>query len=528
MADRKRLFRVSLLRVNSVPVRKLPQDYLSFTIDTSLLLGGHWWGETRRMKKGVADNRVAPLELENARLVAYAKALGPAMLRVGGTEADKVGYKPGKKALASLGIEQNALAEGARHDFLLDKKQWKKLHVFLERTGLSLLFTLSAGPDDRDGNGAWKEDNAQRIMAYSAKKGYKVAAWELGNEVNGFPFIYGLKHRVDARQYAKDFARFGSLARKLSPESAIVGPSSAIWPRIGEPNPIIPGLCRSPAAAFLDAVSWHYYPQQSSHGRIATKRAGASSMLQPRALDAAAKMNARVLKAIERAKESRTNLLTVGNWVTETAHALYGGESGLSDGFVSTLWWLDELGLLAREGADKVFRQSLIGARYGLLGQTTFDPRPDYYASFLWKKLMGEEVLTLTMEEAPDRRLRAYMHRGTSGGKKAPAAERATMLLINLSRRHPAEVSFTGLSIQGQEQFLLQGEGGFQSQKLLLNGVRAADDLILAWGKQATREKYRINPDGGAPLTAGKVEVPPVSALFLSAPTTAPKEDAGG
>ncbi|MGA2612961.1 MAG: hypothetical protein ABSG38_05870 [Spirochaetia bacterium] len=39
-----------------------------------------------------------------------------------------------------------------------------------------------------------------------------------------------------------------------------------------------------------------------------------------------------------------------------------------------------------------MFRQSLVGSDYGLLDQNSFAPRPDYYASFLWKRLMGNRV----------------------------------------------------------------------------------------------------------------------------------------
>ncbi|MFA6507117.1 MAG: glycoside hydrolase, partial [Treponemataceae bacterium] len=252
-------------------------------------------------------------------------------------------------------------------------------------------------------------------------------------------------------------------------------------------------------------------------GRIATKRAGESTMLNAGALNGVLRWNARIKKSLERARESRSGLAPPENWITETAHALYGGEEGLSDSFVSTLWWLDELGLLAREGVDKLFRQALIGARYGLLDQTTVEPRPDYFASFLWKKLMGEEVLQLPITEAPDRKLRGYLHRGATKKRKGLVAKRFTVLLINLDRNSPLSVSFTGGETRWTERYLLQGEGGFLSKNLTVNGVRASDDLVFAWGKKATREKYRCDSFSPAELPTETIEVLPVSALFLSA-----------
>ncbi len=108
-----------------------------------------------------------------------------------------------------------------------------------------------------------------------------------------------------------------------------------------------------------DVVSWHYYPQQSSRGRLANRRASERMLLSPRRLDSVRRLS----RSISHAARGRQV------WVTESGHALYGGERGLSDTYLSSLWWLDELGLLAREGVARVFRQSLVGADYGLLDQ---------------------------------------------------------------------------------------------------------------------------------------------------------------
>lgn len=503
-------------------------------------MGGHWWGATKKMRRGVAGQRVDPLDLDNPRLVAYARALSPAMLRIGGTEADRVRYKPGKKALRLLGLVEapQAVDESPAdnqpdetHEFILKKGLWKKILDFVEDAKLSLLFTLSAGPADRDEKGAWNEENARKLIAYSASKGNAVAAWELGNEVNAFPFIYGLRRRVSARQYARDLAKLGHLIRILSPKSKILGPASAVWPRIGELYPIIPKLCASPAAGFLDAVSWHYYPQQSSHGPVAVKRAGERTMLNSRALDGILRWNARVMRALVRASRSRSGLAPTENWITETAHALFGGEEGLSNTFVSTLWWMDALSLLAREGADKVFRQSLVGARYGLLDQETLDPRPDYYASFIWKHLMGEEVLAPTLSDAADRKLRVYAHREggrpetarDGRGKKTPTANRTTLLIINIDPKRTAAVGLPDAFSTKAESYLLQGETGLRSPTMTLNGVRVDDDLVLKWNSAAMRVKYRVAAmqETGA---GGRILLPPASILFLSRIGKEPRE----
>jgi heparanase 1 len=518
----------------------LSDDYLSLTIDTSLLLGGHWWGPSKRMRKGVAGELTEPLNLRNERLRSYARALAPAMLRIGGTEADRMRYRMGKypRAESETGKEAEALPDfqsafrsgrtsagialpdetsGLSHEFVLRKSLWKKLHQFIGHCGFTLLFTLSAGPADRDNQGRWKEDNARRLIAYSLKKKYPVAAWELGNEVNAFPFIHGVKHRVSGTCYAQDFMRLGAMVRGMDGTALLVGPASAVWPRIGEPNPLLRALCASPAAAYLDAASWHYYPQQSSHGRFATRRASESTMLSAQRLDEAGRHAARVGRDLKATGARKGPEKTAEQWVTETAHALYGGEPGLSDTFASTLWWLDELGLFARSGAAKVFRQALVGARYGLLDQDSMDPRPDYFASFLWKKLMGNHAYPLPAHLRPGKKIRIYVH---GNGAVQDSKIFRTVLAINLSRKQTASLE---LELPGEpyemERYLLTGDGAFTSRTLLLNGVRAGDDLIFDWKNKATRRKYRLNPQTVQAGTDGasryETHLPPLGAIFL-------------
>lgn len=463
--------------------RTLDPDFLSFTLDTSLVLGGRWWGDSKKMKRGVAVDTVAPLDLTDPKLLSYARALSPAVLRIGGTEADRVRYHL-KKGPPPAGT----------HDYWLRKGDWKRIHKLVRKAGLELLFTLSAGPEDRDAAGGWLDANARELVAYSRRKGLPVVAWELGNEVNGFPFIHGLDSRVSVRQYAADLQRLSLLLAELAPGAAAAGPSSAVWPLIGEPNPLIPGLCRSPAAGCLDALTWHYYPQQSTHGPVATRRVGRKTMLDPKRLDGVlrwTRMTARALAGGPRPG--------VKNWMTETAHALYGGEPGISDTFTSTLWWLDELGLLAREGVDKVFRQSLTGARYGLLDQATFEPRPDYWASFLWKKLMGPEVHPSSALGRWPSKVRVYVH-----GDGRPGCR--TVLLINLNERRTLACPFPGTVAS---VWRLEGLGGLGAKTLLVNGVVADDGLIADWGRKRLIRRYAAGSSGSS------VVLPPLSATFV-------------
>jgi heparanase 1 len=481
------------------PIARLSADYLSLTIDTSLVLGGHWWGSSRGTSNGLALERVKPIDLRSPRLSAYARLLAPAMLRIGGTEADWVAYRVEKKGGKRQRVPAHEPDSKPSRDLILKKKLWKRINAFAQDVGFGILFVVSAGPLDRDRSGSWMDSDARRLIEHTARKGYPVLAWELGNEVNGYPFTLGLRNRVSAARYVDDFGAFSRLVHELHPGSKAVGPASSVWPVIGEPNPLIPALGKSDAMAPDDIISWHYYPQQSSRGTFANRRASERLLLAPRRLDSVKKL-ARSIKAASRGRHV---------WMTESGHALYGGEKGLSDTYISSLWWLDELGLLARESVSRVFRQTLVGSDYGLLDQATFAPRPDYYASFLWKKLMGRVVFSQPRVEGRDGRVRAYCH--SSGRKRGSVC----LLLVSL-RDSPSKIFLNGGII---ERYVVEPQDGLRSTHVRLNGVDLEEDILFKWGGKRTEAKYRLSePLSGARdrrIVPNDFELPPYAYAFL-------------
>src|SRR5919201_613535 len=104
------------------------------------------------------------------------------------------------------------------------------------------------------------------------------------------------------------------------------------------------------------------------------------------------RVDSRWAQLVERARTQYSPGAEV--WLGESGNAQCGGEPGVSDALAGTLWWVDQLGALARRGQRVVFRQTLVGSDYGLLDDQTLDPRPDYWASILWKRVMGTKVLS--------------------------------------------------------------------------------------------------------------------------------------
>jgi heparanase len=319
-----------------------------------------------------------------------------------------------------------------------------------------------------------------------------VAVWELGNEVNGYPFVYGASSAVTADQYAADFAKARALVDTSSPGAKLAGPASAFWPLSGEINAILPSFVAK-AGASIDIVTWHYYPQESVRCPVAELRASPKIVLSPEHLDAVKGWAAQV----EMAQAMSAPNAEV--WLGETGSAQCGGEPGLSDAFVSGFWWVDQLGVMARRGEPVSIRQSLSGANYGLLDDDTLVPRPDYWNSLVWRRLMGTVVLDAQVTD-PDDRVRAHAHCTQSGASGA-----VTMVAINLSQTDAATLQVSGASTSGAEVYLMTASD-LASKVVLLNGT------ALAAEADGTPPAFT-----GAPLD-GSLTLPPTSYAFIVLP----------
>jgi hypothetical protein len=104
-------------------------------------------------------------------------------------------------------------------------------------------------------------------------------------------------------------------------------------------------------------------------------------------------------------------------WLGETGSAQAGGQAGVSGRWVGTLWWLDQLGQLAALEHSVQCRQTLSGSDYGLVDATTLEPTSEFWATVVWRRLMGEHVYASTAEGAPPT-LRVYCH---TTRKRAPS-----------------------------------------------------------------------------------------------------------
>ena len=111
-------------------------------------------------------------------------------------------------------------------------------------------------------------------------------------------------------------------------------------------------------------------------------------------------------------------------WLTETAEAACGGNPWATT-FRDSFRYVYQLGHLAKRGVQTVMHNTLAASEYALIDQATLEPRPNYWAALVWRRLMGSTVLDAGPSN-PGVHLFAHCMAGKPGG--------VTLLAINANQ----------------------------------------------------------------------------------------------
>jgi heparanase len=182
-------------------------------------------------------------------------------------------------------------------------------------------------------------------------------------------------------------------------------------------------------------------------------------------------------------------------WITETADAACGGNRWGST-FLDTFRYVDQMGRLAKRGVQAIFHNTLASSEYGLLDQSDFHPRPNYWAALLWRRLMGTVVLG-TGASREGLHLYAQCLRGHPGG--------VALLAINNSRTESSDITLTTASVR----YTLSAPT-LQSTSVMLNG-----------------RPLKLDPNDNLPeingraAAAGSIHFAPATITYLAIPEAA-------
>ncbi|KAJ9535247.1 hypothetical protein OSB04_un001661 [Centaurea solstitialis] len=327
--------------------------------------------------------------------------------------------------------------------------------------------------------GNWNSSNTHDFIKYTISKGYQIDSWEFGNELSG----KGIGAMVHVEQYASDLIELrgiiDNLYRNFQPKPLLVAPGGFFdkqW---------FAKLLKVSGSEIVDVMTLHMYNLGPGVDPNLVKK-----ILDPHFLSRASITFGDLRQTIQ------TNGPWASSWIGESGGAYNSGGLHVSDTFVNSFWYLDQLAMAAKYHTEVYCRQSLIGGNYGLLNKTTFVPNPDYYSALLWHRLMGTGVLEVERINAGPH-LRSYAH--CSKGKAG-----ITLLLINLSNQtefqlkvhnilnlnlpttkpktgtfsHRIKSTFswvgsksTDEKLSREEYHLTPQDGNIRSKTMLLNGV---------------------------------------------------------
>lgn len=476
-------------------VAKVDERFQSYNVEMAEVIGGRFWapynkpGEASGGPSGGLDMAATmfrkrdPLDLKgNHRLRVLAAGLGPAYIRVGGAWANTAWFQDD---------DQPALAKPpAGYQGVLTRAQWAGVVDFAKATDAAIVTSFGVGPGSRGPDGVWRPDNARQLVDYTRSLGSSIYAAELINEPNIGQMV-GLPKGYTAETFARDQAVFRAFLEKDAPGTKSIGPVST-----GEAGLSLfgnlPGhvstddlMSAEPKPTF-DIFAYHFY------GAASKRCSGKSGGIAPQdALSEAWMARADEVYDYYRARRDRFD---PGKpiWITEMAEASCGGDAWAAT-YLDTFRYVDQMARLAKKNVQAIFHNTLAASDYALIDDTTWEPRPDYWAALLWRRLMGQVVLDAGAN-AGELHLYAQCLRNHPGG--------VGLVAINLSRTKAAAIA---LPTAAQRYTLSADE--LQSKTVKLNGKALAllpDDSLPTLTPAAVRK--------------GTVSFAPATITFLAIP----------
>jgi heparanase 1 len=419
-----------------------------------------------------------PINLANPRLRKLADALGPSYIRVSGSWANSTFFQDDDKPAPT---EPPKGFKG-----VLTRAEWKAVIDFARAAGGEIVTSFAISPGTRNDQGIWTPAQAKAFLDFTRSAGGNIAATEFMNEPT-IPGPGGAPEGYDASAYARDTKLFAAFLRKESPRTIFLGPGS-----VAEGTPMVAGGMKMKILAtedilkatgpMFDAFSYHFY------GAVSRRCMG--DMTLEKALTA---------EWLDRTNQGEAFYAGLRDkyvprkpmWLTETAEAACGGDPFAAQ-FVDTFRYLNQLGALAQKNVKVVMHNTLAASDYGLLNEDSLEPRPDYWAALLWKRIMGAVVLDPGGPKNQALRIYAHCSLDRKGG--------VAVLVLNTDAQNEQVITLPSAA----ERFTLSAPE-LASTKVLVNGT---EPVVAADGTAGP-----LKPE---PVKAGPVRLAPATVTFLT------------
>lgn len=471
--------------------------FQSYNVEMAEVIGGRFWapypkpGEQAQPVNTQASGGLAleaslfrqrpPVDLADRRLLALARGLGPAYIRVSGSWANTTWFHD------SDGPAPDKPPKGFQN--ILTRQQWAGVVAFAKAVNGRLTISFAASDGARDANGVWKPDEARKLLRYTRRIGGRIYGAELVNEPN-LGATSGLPAGYNAAAFARDIAAFRDFVKAEAPDLRTIGPGStgetgvALFNSRGLSTESMLGADPHPR---FDYFAYHFYGGRSER---CSRMAPTSAILPENALGE--EWLSRTDRALAFYKDLRDRFNPGAPiWLNETAQASCGGDRWAAS-FLDSFRYTDQMGRLARGGVSAVFHNTLAASDYGLIDEATLTPRPNYWAALLWRRLMGETVLGGT-ESQPGLHLYSHCLRGKSGG--------VALLAMNLDPGKARQIALT----KGGEGYALTARE-LRDQAVFLNGATLS------------MKGDRLPRIAGVRLSPGILSLPPASIQFVAVP----------
>lgn len=491
------------LNTNNLPfIRTMDEYYVSYNIEMTEVTGGTFWKPYTDAQiagleefpaitttKGLSKNKdvmkyYPPIDLYNEKIRTLAKDLGKCWIRVSGSWSTKTYYD-------FDGHTNGAAPEGFQS--ILTKEQWQGVLDFAKEVHGKILISVANCVGIHTADEPWNPKQADIIFRFSKEYGCPIHAVEFVNEPNMLDRSSQPKGYTP-KDYARDQDIFVRWVRDNYPETLLVGPCTmgdgSVGNVLGLNGPGgIKDLCYvattdellEDTKERLDVFSYHCYNGMSERMAYTTPNCHwpVDMTLSKQYLSVSAE-SARIHAQLRDKYCPNAQM-----WVTESGDAGGGGNTWGST-FLDVFRSLNELGSFALISDGIIFHNTFASSDYGWLNPDTFDPRPNYFAALVWKRLMGNEVYCCeqTMDD-----VYIYAH-SRKDGKHGKA-----VVVINTT----------------DEAVAWENEGSMEIYLLTADYLR--DTKMQLNGKTL---EYSGNPVELFPLTqTGEISIPAKSCCFV-------------